>query len=208
MTNTHKIRMLACWLAIPSILVACSASPPKYHLDNDACSVVNASAFATLTDSNQPLTSEPSKLKDGLQGGNCEMRFVGPTGEVTLTTFIAIHSNEQAAAKMYNEFHTAKVKRAATHDMGAAANQTVTEPADLGTAAYLYREYYDSGEWKPTSTWLYELSVQHGTLVLALTATGFAKKNDRRSYNWPALEQGLKKQIQDTLEQSMEKLAQ
>jgi hypothetical protein len=89
MTNTHKICMLACWLAIPSILVACSASPPKYHLDNDACSVVNASAFATLTDSNQPLTSEPSKLKDGLQGGNCEMRFVGPTGEVTLTTFIA-----------------------------------------------------------------------------------------------------------------------
>jgi len=88
-----------------------------------------------------------------------------------------------------------------------AATQTVTDLADLGTAAYLYREYYGPGEWKPTSTWLYELSVHHGTLVLVVTATGFAIKNDRWGYNWPASEQELKKQIQHILEQSMTKLA-
>ncbi|MEU4495617.1 hypothetical protein OG729_38290 [Streptomyces sp. NBC_00210] len=182
-----------------SLAAGCSSNapeaPPPYKLDGDACGVVPTDTPAAFTASSPVKRS--SDLTQGLQGGNCEMDFDGTGGSLKLATFIAIHPTGEAAAKeMFDKFKTS--------DTAAVdSDTTVSDLKDLGSVAYVRRQYYGSQPWKPTDVSLYKIVVQHGSLVLSCTSSGFAKT----PASWPATDQELQAKLKENAKQIMTKLA-
>ncbi|MEV6913232.1 hypothetical protein [Amycolatopsis sp. NPDC051071] len=182
-----------------SALAGCSAEPeppPNYRLQGDACTAVNPAEFEALTRGTP--TKTPSKLITGLDGGNCEMEFDGSGGYAKLTTFIAIHNTGEPGAKaMYDDFRANDGKRS-----GPGTDLTVVDVEGLGSAAYLYRQHDDTKPWTVKELWLYKYDVRHGSLVLTVTGSGYARETD----GWPAAEEELKAKVRKSVDDTMKAL--
>ncbi len=185
-------------LAVTAI-AGCSSEPeppPNYRLRGDACTAVNPAEFEALTRATP--TKTPSKLVTGLDGGNCDMEFDGSGGYAKLTTFIAIHTSGEAAARaMYDDFRKNDGERS-----GPGTDLTVTDVEGLGTAAYLYRQHDDAKPWAVNELWLYKYLVRHGSLVLTVNGSGYA----REAGGWPATEEDLKAKVRKVTEDTMKTL--
>ncbi|MFC3455305.1 hypothetical protein [Amycolatopsis speibonae] len=194
-------RRAALVLALAAVLVAgCSAEPeppPAYRLGgDDACGAVNPADFEALTHATASKT--PSKLVAGLDGGNCKMEFDGSSGYATLTTFIAIHpSGEPAAKAMYDDFRKSDGERS-----GAGTDITVSDVEGLGTAAYLYRQHDDKKPWTADELWLYKFDIRHGSLVLTVSGSGYA----REVAGWPTTEEDMKAKVRKSAEETLKAL--
>ena len=141
-----------------------------------SCPPTAAAEFEALT--RAAPTKTPSELITGLDGGNCDMEFDGSGGYAKLTTFIAIHTSGEAAARaMYDDFRKNDGERS-----GPGTDLTVTDVQGLGTAAYLYR--------------------QHGSLVLTDNGRGYAREAD----GWPASEEDLKAKVRKITKDTMKTL--
>ncbi len=182
-----------------STLAGCSSEPeppPNYRLQGDACTAVNPADFEALT--RGTATKTPSKLVTGLDGGNCEMEFDGSAGYAKLTTFIALHPSGEAAAKaMYDDFRKNDGERARP-----GTDLSVTDVEGLGSAAFVYRQHDDTKPWTAMELWLYKYDVRHGSLVLAVTGSGYAREAD----GWPTAEEDMKAKVRKSVEDTMKTL--
>jgi hypothetical protein len=195
--RTFSALLLATFLAVAGCSSA-PAAPPAYKLTGDACSAVPLDDYRVYTGSAPD--KKPETLKPGLQGGNCTMDFDGDGGLLKLTTFIAIHPDGETPAKaMYDDFKKSDTDSAAT----PTNDTTVSDLKDLGSAAYLSRQHDDKTPWKANDVWLYKFGVRHGSLVLTVTAAGYA----RTPQYWPATEQDLEGKFRATVEGIMKNLA-
>jgi hypothetical protein len=182
-------------------LAGCSGDkPPAYRLNGDACLVVPADYFQSVTGATP--TKTPSQLKDGMQGGACELDFDGSGGFLKQSVFIAIRSDEAAAKSMFDQFKTSDQEDAQTPAIGDKA--TVTDVKDLGDAAYVEYQHDNTAPWSPDQSFLYKLGVRHGTLVLTIVASGAAPTGQPGS--WPTTEDALRGKVQDVVRGVMKNL--
>jgi len=181
------------------LLAGCSAEPeppPAYRLGGDACGAVNPADFEALTHATASKT--PSELVPGLGGGSCKMEFDGSGGYATLSTFIAIHpSGEPAAKAMYDDFRKGDGERS-----GPGTDITLSDVEGLGSAAYLYRQHDDKKPWTVDELWLYKYNVRHGSLVLTVSGSGYA----REAAGWPSTEEDMKARVRKSVDETMKAL--
>ena len=186
-------------LAVPIVAVVALAAgcagdkPPAYRLNGDACSVVPVDYFASVTGATP--TKTPSQLKDGMQGGACELDLDGSGGFLKQSVFIAIRDDEATAKSMFDQFKTGDQKDAQTPAIGDQA--TVTDVTDLGDAAYVEYQHDNTAPWSPDQSFLYKFGVRHGTLVLTIVASGAAPTGQPGS--WPTTEDALRGKVQDEI---------
>lgn len=189
-------------VAAVALAAGCSGDkPPAYRLSGDACSVVPVDYFQSVTGAAP--TKTPSDLKDGMQGGDCELSFDGSDGFLKQSVFIAIRADDATAKSMYDQFKAGDQQEAQKPEIGDKA--TITDVKDLGDAAYV--EYqYDNGAaaWSPDRNFLYKFNVRHGTLVLTVTASGVAPTG--RVGSWPTSEAELRGKVQDVVRGVMKNL--
>ncbi|GAB3745661.1 hypothetical protein GCM10027598_82620 [Amycolatopsis oliviviridis] len=182
-----------------TLAAGCSTEPeppPAYRLNGDACGAVNPADFEALTRSTP--TKTPSKLVAGLNGGDCKMEFDGSGGYASLMTFIAIHpSGEPAAKAMYDDFRKNDGERSRP-----GTDITVSDVDGLGSAAYLYRQRDDKKPWAAGEFWLYKYNIRHGSLVLTVSGSGYA----RDAAAWPATEEDMKAKVRKSAEETMKTL--
>lgn len=188
-------------VAVVALAAGCSGDkPPAYRLNGDACSVVPVDYFQSVTEATP--TRTPSPLKDGMQGGDCELDFDGSGGFLKESVFIAIRSDDAAAKSMFDQFKTGDQKDAQTPAIGDKA--TVTDVKDLGDAAYVEYQHDNTAPWSPDQNFLYKFGVRHGALVLTVVASGVAPTGQPGS--WPTTEDALRGKVQDVVRGVMKNL--
>lgn len=191
-------------VAVVALVAGCSgdheAKPPAYRLNGDACSAVPVDYFQSVTGATP--TKTPSPLKDGIQGGDCELDFDGTGGYLKQSVFIAIRSDAATATSMFDQFKTGDQQGAQTPSIGDKA--TVTDVKDLGDAAYVEYQHDNTAPWSPDQVFLYKFGVRHGTLVLTVTASGAALSGQPGS--WPTTEDALRGKVQDVVRGVMKNL--
>lgn len=191
-------------VAVATLVAGCSGGsgtkPPAYRLNGDVCSVVPVDYFQSVTGATP--TKTPGQLKDGTQGGDCDLDFDGSSGFLKQSVFIAIRSDDAAAKSMFDQFKTGDQKDAQTPTIGDKA--TVTDVTDLGDAAYVEYQHDNTTPWSPDQNFLYKFGVRHGTLVLTVLATGAAPSGQPGS--WPTTEDALRGKVEDIVRGVMKNL--
>src|ERR1700712_1324623 len=128
---------------------------PAYRLSGDACSAVPIDYFQSVTGATP--TKTPSQLKDGLQGGDCDLDFNGDGGFLKESVFIAIRSDDAAAKSMFDQFKADDQKDAQAPTIGDKG--TLTDVKDLGDAAYVEYQHDSTAAWSPDQSSLYKYGV-------------------------------------------------